>query len=57
MIEGHAGTKVLTVWVAMQLKADDQLGEEAKVSPVARAVVPQVWQLGAPFAFVWKGPA
>ena len=51
MIVGYAGTKVLTVWVTIQLKAGDQLGEEAKVFPVARAVVPQVWQLGAPILF------
>ncbi len=40
-----------TVWVTIQPKAGDQLGEEANVSPVARAVVPQVWQLEAPFLF------
>ena len=46
---GYAGTKVLTVWVTIQPKAGDQVGVEANVSPVAPAVVPQVWQLEVPF--------
>ena len=41
----------LAAWVTLQRKAGGQVGEEANVSPVAPAVVPQVWQLEAPFIF------
>ena len=51
MTEGHAGIKVLNCVGNHAAEAGDQVGEEANVSPVAPAVVSQVWQLEAPFFF------
>ena len=49
--------KSLTAWL-YAAEAGDQVGEEANVSPVAPAVVSQVWQLEAPFSlFLSKGPS
>ena len=50
LTEGHAGTKVLNCMGNHAAEAGDQVGEEANVSPVAPAVVSQVWQLEAPFS-------